>query len=221
MKIKSKEELIDNLTADLAWRKKELTTLYNNVETANSKNLPTALRCASVLLYAHWEGFVKNSAESYLTYIKFQKLNLNQVNSNILALSLKQKISEFSMTNKATLHVQFIDFFQNNLNEKASFSETDSIKTQSNLNSIILKEIFATIGLDITNYDLKSNLIDKQLIKYRNDIAHGNQPPLNKQEYKILHGEIITMLNNILTDISNSAVLDKYKKTIQIINELN
>lgn len=212
MKIRSKEELIDYLTADLAWRKKELTTLYNNVETANSKNLSTALRCASVLLYAHWEGFVKNSAESYLTYIKFQKLNLNQVNSNILALSLKQKISEFSLTNKATLHVQFIDFFQKNLNEKASFSETDSIKTQSNLNSIILKEIFATIGLDITNYDLKSNLIDKQLLKYRNDIAHGNQPPLNKQEYKILHAEIITMLDNIHADISNSAVLDKYKK---------
>jgi hypothetical protein len=214
MKIKSKEELIDYLTADLAWRKKELTTLYNNVETANSKNLPTALRCASVLLYAHWEGFVKNSAESYLTYIKFQKLNLNQVNSNILALSLKQKMTEFSLTNKATLHVQFVDFFQNNLNEKASFSETDCIKTQSNLNSIILKEIFATIGLDMTNYDLKSNLIDKQLLKYRNDIAHGNQPPLNKQEYKFLHGEIIGMLDNIHTDISNLAVLDKYKKII-------
>lgn len=214
MKIRSKEELIDYLTADLAWRKKELTTLYNNVETANSKNLPTALRCASVLLYAHWEGFVKNSAESYLTYIKFQRLNLNQVNSNILALSLKQKMTEFSLTNKATLHVQFIDFFQNNLNERASFSETDSIKTQSNLNSIILKEIFATIGLEITNYDLKSNLIDKQLLKYRNDIAHGNQPPLNKQEYEVLHGEIIGMLDNIYTDISNSAVLDKYRKTI-------
>jgi hypothetical protein len=213
MKIRSKEELIDYLTADLAWRKKELTTLYNNVETANPKNLPTALRCASVLLYAHWEGFVKNSAESYLTYIKFQKLNLNQVNSNILALSLKQKMTEFSMTNKATMHVQFVDFFQNNLNDKASFSETESIKTQSNLNSIILKEIFATIGLDITNYDLKSNLIDKQLLKYRNDIAHGNQPPLNKQEYEVLHGEIIGMLDNIYIDISNSAVLDKFKKT--------
>lgn len=214
MKIRSKEALIDYLTADLAWRKKELTTLYNNVETANPKNLPTALRCASVLLYAHWEGFVKNSAESYLTYIKSQRLNLNQVNSNILALSLKQKMTEFSMTNKATMHVQFIDYFQNNLNEKASFSETESIKTQSNLNSIILKEIFATIGLDITNYDLKSNLIDKQLLKYRNDIAHGNQPPLNKQEYKVLHGEIIGMLDNIYTDISNSVVLDKFKKTI-------
>lgn len=212
MKIRSKEELVDYLTADLAWRKKELTTLYNNVETANSKNLPTALRCASVLLYAHWEGFVKNSAESYLTYIKFQKLNLNQVSSNILALSLKQKMTEFSTTNKATMHVQFVDFFQNNLNEKASFSETESIKTQSNLNSLILKEIFAVIGLDITDYDLKSNLIDKQLLKYRNDIAHGNQPPLNKQEYEVLHVEIIGMLDNIFTDISNSAVLEKYKK---------
>jgi hypothetical protein len=212
MKIRSKEELIDFLTADLAWRKKELTTLYNNVVTANPKALSTALRCASVLLYAHWEGFVKNSAESYLTYIKFQRLNLNQVNSNILALSLKQKMKEFSETNKATLHIQFIDYFQNNLDERALFSETESIKTQSNLNSIILKEIFATIGLDITSYELKSNLIDKQLLKYRNDIAHGNQPPLNKAEYEVLHVEIVGMLDNIYTDISNSAILDKYKK---------
>ncbi len=214
MKIRSKEDLIDFLTKDLGWRKKELTTLYNNVATANSNNLPTALRCASVLLYAHWEGFVKNSAESYLTYIKGQKLNLNEVNSNILALSLKQKITEFSLTNKSTLHVQFIDYFQNNLGERAAFSETDSIKTQSNLNSVILKEIFVTIGLDITNYELKSNLIDKQLLKYRNDIAHGNQPPLNKDEYKTLHLEVIGMLDNIYTDISNSAVLNKFKKTI-------
>lgn len=219
MKIRSKEELIDYLTADLAWRKKELSTLYNNVVTANSKTLPTALRCASVLLYAHWEGFVKNSAESYLTYIKFQRLNLNQVNSNILALSLKQKMTEFSMTNKATFHIQFVDYFQNNLNERASFSETDSIKTQSNLNSVILKEIFATIGLDITTYDLKSNLIDKQLLKYRNDIAHGNQPPLNKEEYEVLHVEIVGMLDNIYTDISNSALLDKYKKPTLTTNE--
>jgi hypothetical protein len=215
MKIRSKEELIDVLSSDLGWRKKELTTLYNNVITSNSKTLPTALRCASVMLYAHWEGFVKNSAESYLTYVKFQKLKLNQVNSNILALSLKQKIKEFSLTNKATLHVEFVNFFQNNLSEKVSFSETDSIKTQSNLNSVILKEIFATIGLEISNYELKSNLIDQQLIKYRNDIAHGNQPPLNKHEYEVLHAEILGMLDNIFTDISNSVVLDKHKKATQ------
>lgn len=119
MKIRSKEELVDSMTADLGWRKKELTTLYNSVMTANSKNLHTALRCAVVMLYAHWEGFIKNSAESYLSYVRFQGLNLDQVNSNILALSLKQKINEFTQTNKASLHVEFVTYFKNNLTDKA------------------------------------------------------------------------------------------------------
>jgi hypothetical protein len=211
MKIRSKEELVDRLTADLGWRKKELTTLYNSVMTSNTKNLNTALRCAVVMLYAHWEGFIKNSAESYLSYVRFQGLNLNQVNSNILALSLKQKLIEFTQTNKATLHVEFVTYFKNNLTEKAKFSETDSIKTQSNLSSLILKEIFASIGLDITHYELKSNLIDKQLVANRNNIAHGNQPPIDRAEYENLHLEIVSLLDRIFTDISNSAVLEQYK----------
>jgi hypothetical protein len=212
MKIRSKEELIDVLSADLGWRKKELTTLHGNVVTSNPKSLPTALRCAVVMLYAHWEGFIKNAAETYLAYVRFQSLNLNQVNSNILALSLKQKLNEFNETNKASLHVKFVTYFLNNLSDKATFSETDSIKTQSNLSSIILKEIFATIGLDITHYELKSNLIDKQLLKNRNNIAHGNQPPLDKPEYESLHSEIVGMLDRIYTDISNSVMLDQFKK---------
>lgn len=213
MKIRSKEELVDSMTADLGWRKKELTNLYNSVRTSNTKNLNTALRCAVVMLYAHWEGFIKNSAESYLSYVRFLGLNLNQVNPNILALSLKQKINEFDQTNKASLHVEFVTYFQNNLIERAKFSETDSIKTQSNLSSLILKEIFATIGLDIAPYELKSNLIDKQLLANRNNIAHGNQPPIDKDEYEFLHSEIVSMLDGIFTDISNSAVLEQFRAT--------
>ncbi len=212
MKIRSKEELIDFLSEDLGWRKKELTSLHNNVASANEKNLATALRCSVVMLYAHWEGFIKNAAVAYLTYVKSQRLNLNQLNSSILALSLKQRLNEFGETNKATLHVTFIEYFQNNLSERASFSETDSIKTQSNLSSLILKEIFATLGFNISGYELKANLIDEQLLKNRNNIAHGNQPPIDKKQYLILHSEIIAMLDNIYTDISNSAVLGKFRK---------
>ena len=83
----------------------------------------------------------------------------------------------------------------------------------SNLSSLILAEIFATIGLDNTHYELKSNLIDRQLLKNRNNIAHGNQPPIDKDEYEILHTEILGMLDRIFTDISNSAVLENYRIT--------
>jgi hypothetical protein len=211
MKIRTKNDLQDFLASDLSWRKKELTNLHNDVRTANVKKLPTSLRCAVVLLYAHWEGFIKNAAEAYLTYIKFQKLKLNEVNDNILALSLKQKIKEFSETNKATKHVEFVTFFKNNLNEKAQFSETDSIKTKSNLNSEILAEIFATIGISSIPYSLKANMIDAQLLNYRNTIAHGSQLIIDIKEYNLLHIEIISMLDNISTDISNACVLDHFK----------
>jgi hypothetical protein len=211
MKIRTKEELQDCLSDDLSWRKKELSNLHNDVKTASPKKLPTSLRCAVVLLYAHWEGFIKNASEYYLTYVKFQKLNLDEVNNNILALSLKQKIREFDSTNKATYHVQFVQYFKNNLGDKAIFSETDSIRTGSNLNSVILKEIMATIGIEISPYELKSNLIDSQLLNYRNTIAHGNYLPVDKSEYENMHAEVLSMLTQFYNDISNACVMDKFK----------
>lgn len=210
MKIRTKEQLYDRLTDDLGWRKKELTTLYNNVHSSSVKHLPTSLRCAIVMLYAHWEGFIKNASEYYLNYIKYQDLNLDQLNSNLLALSLKQKISEFSDTKKATLHVRFVDYFKNRLNEKAVILDKDAIRTSSNLNSTILQEIFASIGLDITSYELKFNLIDSTLLRCRNNIAHGNFLMIDKNEYVQLHHDIVNMLDLFLTDISNSVDLQKY-----------
>lgn len=211
MKIRTKEDLQNCLSEDLAWRKKELSNLNNDVKTASPKKLPTSLRCAVVLLYAHWEGFIKNAAQFYLIYIKSRRLNLKELNKNILALSLKQKINEFNATNKATYHIQFVDYFINNLGERANFSETDSIRTGSNLSSTILEEILATIGIEFTPYELKANLIDGQLLNYRNTIAHGNNLPIDKTEYEILHSEIIRMLDSISTDITNATVLEHFR----------
>jgi|LakMenEpi03Aug12_release.lakeMendotaPanAssembly.Ray.scaffolds.fasta_scaffold03216_10 hypothetical protein len=211
MKIRTKEDLQNYISDDLAWRKKELSNLYNDVKTANPKRLPTSLRCAVVILYAHWEGFIKNAAQIYLIYIKSRRLTLVEVNNNLLALSLKQKINEFNATNKATCHVKFVDFFLNNLGERANFSETDSIRTGSNLSSTILEEILATIGIEFTPYELKSNLIDGQLLHYRNTIAHGNYLPMDKTEYETLHSEVIRMLDSISIDITNATVLEYFR----------
>lgn len=124
---------------------------------------------------------------------------------------LKTKIKEFNFTQKATYHVQFVDYFTNNLGERVNFSETDSIRTGSNLNSTILEEILATIGIDFDPYELKSNLIDAQLINYRNTIAHGHYLPVDKTKYEILHNEILGMLDRISSDITNATVLEKFK----------
>lgn len=212
MKIKTKEQLTDFLNNEMAWRKKELTTIKTNVEKSNSKLESTAIRSAIVLLYAHWEGFLKVASEAYLEYVISKKLKYKDLALNFVALSMKQKLSTFELSNKATIHEQIIQTIYSCDNETATIVKEQAIKTKSNLNSIILKEMMATIGLDYSPYSTKANLIDEQLLNYRNNVAHGQFLSINSKEYINLHDEIRKMMENYKTDIENSALLELFER---------
>lgn len=66
MSLKTVENLSDKLDYEISWRRVELTNLKFNVENVNGATLGTNLRSSLVLLYAHWEGFVKKSLSYYL-----------------------------------------------------------------------------------------------------------------------------------------------------------
>lgn len=212
MKIRTKENFIDALDNEIAWRKKELSYLKGNVKT-NSPYFKTHLRTGIVLLYAHWEGFVKNSCELYLTYIKSLKLRYDELGENIIAFSLKGMLNEFEQTNKSSIHCQIINFLLNKLNERANVPNDNVIRTGSNLNSNILREILTTVGLDYSNYELKNNLIDTVLLKNRNSIAHGEYIEIDEIDFVDLHTEIVTMMDDIKNRLSNMVVLETFKRT--------
>lgn len=213
MKIKTQENLTDFLNKELSWRKKELFTLFDNVKkNSGSKFQDTALRAGIVLLYAHWEGFIKCASEAYLEYVISKRLKYKDLDFCFVAIAAKQKIYEFNQTNKSTIHKQFVEFLLCEQNNKAIINKENIIKTQSNLNSDILKEMMTSIGLDYTEYETKSNLIDEQLLKHRNDVAHGQRIGFDLKDYLTLHEEVKKMLEKFKTDIENAAILFKYKR---------
>lgn len=196
----------------MAWRKKELTTIKTNVEKSNSKLESTAIRSAIVLLYAHWEGFIKIASEAYLEYVISKKLKYKDLSINFVALSVRQKLANFELSSKSTVHEQVVQFLYSCDNETATIVKEHVIKTKSNLNSIILKEMMATIGLDYSHYSTKANLIDEQLLNYRNNVAHGQFMFIDSKEYLDLHDEIRKMMENYKTDIENSALLELFER---------
>lgn len=212
MRIRTKEDFVDLIDKEIVWRKKELSYLKGNIKT-NSPHFKTHLRSGVVLLYAHWEGFVKNSCELFLTYIKSQRLAYNELSENLIALSLKQNLTSFEQTNKSTIHCQIVDFILNRLGERAIIPNSNVIKTGSNLNSNILQEILTTVGIDYTDYELKNNLLDGILLKNRNSIAHGEYMELDEVNFNELFDEIIWMMDDIKTKLTNSVVLESYKST--------
>jgi len=211
MKVRSIEQLIDLLDKDLSWRKKELTFLKNNINS-QSGHFKTYLRSGILLLYAHWEGYVKKSCESYLSYVKFRKLKYNELAENFVALCIKQELTEFEQTDKSTKHCQVVDFLLNKLDQRANIPLENVIKTGSNLNSNILREILTSIGIDYSDYELKNNLLDSILLKNRNSIAHGEFVELDDVEFSELHREIIFIMDDLKTKLSNAAVLKEYMK---------
>jgi hypothetical protein len=92
------------------------------------------------------------------------------------------------------------------------FSHRSIIKTQSNLNSVILKEILSTIGIDYSQYELKEKFIDSQLLNIRNTVAHGQDLDLNNTDFEELYREVTNLMVTFKNDVLNGAYLSIYKR---------
>ena len=207
MKIRTLEHLSQRLWDDLAWRKKEISDLKSLIETksfSNSKH-NAVLRSGVTFLYAHWEGYIKTAATSYLEFVARQKLTYDELAINFVAVAMKFKLKEASETNKATVFTEVANFMLTQTNQKISLPYEDVVSTASNLSSAILREIACLLGFDYSFYETKEVIINEQLLKRRNGIAHGEYLSLDREEYQQLHDEILTMMENFRTQIENNA----------------
>ncbi|NJO71396.1 MAG: hypothetical protein HC825_06300 [Oscillatoriales cyanobacterium RM1_1_9] len=212
MTIRTLEQLSDSLAEDLAWRKKELANLKFLIETSRPFSQERVLlRSRITILYAHWEGFIKNAASNYLEYVAMKKLRYDELSSNFVALALKTKLSQVNDTSKATVFTEAIDFIRGQLTQRSSVPYKDIVQTGSNLSSSVLKEITCILGLDYSLYETKQKLIDSTLLAKRNYVAHGEYLNLEKKDYLQLHSQVIDMMDTFRNQIDNCASVESYR----------
>lgn len=214
MKLRTEGELYDYLTDALAWRKIELSAIVKSATTP-ATSIPQKnyqLRSAVALLYAHWEGFVKEAGTAYLNFVVMQGLPYADLTSNFVALAMKSKLDQAKDTNKATIYSEVSEFFLTGLTQRCSLNWQDAIQTQSNLSSIALREIIHALGLDYSPYQTKEKLIDEKLLLTRNNVAHGQYLPVGESDYLLLHQEITYLLQIFFNQISNAASQKSFKR---------
>lgn len=199
----------DSLDKEMAWRVKEISAV-NQEARKNSANQKPFIRAAVTMLYAHWEGFIKKSAENYLSYIEFKRLNYSDLQQCFVVIGLKAKISEVVDSKSMMLNISVLDFLQNEINAPARLNPSKSVYTDSNLTSTVFKNIALSINIDIGKYETKFNLIDLRLVAQRNRIAHGEFLMINGREYSELSEEILLLMRRFKTDIENAASLEAY-----------
>lgn len=219
MKIRDLNELEEKIDADLAWRKKELTSIridVSNSQNKGSSEQSKAIRIGIAMLYAHWEGAIKSIAEFYLIYVSGLHLKYSELKTNFLAITIKNDLNEFGDTKKATVHNKLIDNIYSKKDELSRIPYKNVIKTDSNLKMDVFKEILATIGIDANPYILKKQFIDQRLLGNRTIIAHGERVEQldgvsDISEYLELHTIVLDIIDSFACDIKDAANNECYK----------
>lgn len=210
-KIRTVTQLSDQLSEEIAWRKKELIYIETLIEKNRYRTVQsTLIRSGTAILYAHWEGFVKNAATSYVEFVARQHLKYSELSPNFLALAVKKQLNEAQNSYRAIIFTKVVDFLITGLESKCSIQWDDAIKTQSNLNSEVLKDIICILGLDYSLYETKEKIIDETLLRSRNEIAHGQYLLIDFDQYMELHHEIISLMDLFRDQIENAAISKTY-----------
>lgn len=207
MRLRSLTELEQAVDRETAWRKRELVTILFQAQSGKTS---ATLRAGVALLYAHWEGWIKNIATIYIEFVAQQRLTYEELSTPFLAVALKRKMTELGEAAKAAPHIDFAVFLRSELSSAAGLSAKGAVVTEANLNSVLLHDIIQRLGLDYKPYELKAKLIDQGLLYRRNNIAHGQYLEVDLKEFEMLHTEITGLLQQFTTEALNHAALKSY-----------
>lgn len=208
------EEFEQILLQDLAWRKKEVSDLWL---LCQEQDIEIILKSFLLILYAHWEGFIKQSSKSYLIFISKQKLKHKQLALNFKAITLKGVINSCIKDNKSLSLANEVQLLEKLMaKEDAKFllpdyilhdKDKSFINTQSNLTPKIFRRFCSTLGIEYkTCLESKERYINEQLINNRNTIGHGSQLDLSSIDDFDLTLESLARLKEIIF-----AIIDSFK----------
>ena len=213
-KINSIYKLQDKLDKAFSWRLVEISYLKKLLATTPEKKKVALMRASVPVLYAHWEGFIKQSSRLYLDFVSGQNMKYQDLNDSFVAVGLMKELGKHGVKVGKKGNLTAVNFLRNKMEEKASFPKDGVINAKSNLNSEVMLEILNVIGFDEKHYQTKWNLIDESLLGRRNSIAHGEYMDITERSYQDLSDEVVALLRQFKNDIENYASRSRYKRNV-------
>lgn len=212
-KVKNLSEMQNALDQEMAWRIKEIGVFRVGAGSNGPQRKPF-IRAGISLLYAHWEGFIKNSSEIYLSYVESRALPYRDLKSCFVVFGLKGKINTLVEGKKSLPNIEAMDFIFSKMDETARLQISTAVNTESNLTSEVFRNIAGSLNINTSQYETKFQLIDSSLVKRRNKVAHGEFLDVKGSDFSSLVDEMLNLMRLYKTDIENAASLESYKRTI-------
>lgn len=211
MKLRTAQEALDAIDGELARRIKEIGNLRSAVDESRKSFETNVARSSFLLVYAHWEGGVKNCAMYYLDYVARQRHSYEELKTNFVTIACANAIQDAASSGKLYQYAQVVDFLIYNKEERFQRSKLFEIRTESNLSSVVMDSICFNVGIQLgDDFELSRNFIDRNLLKTRNSIAHGSLEPVDKQYLSEAAERVLSLLGAFKNELQNAIVQKAY-----------
>ncbi|HYM94278.1 MAG TPA: MAE_28990/MAE_18760 family HEPN-like nuclease [Chitinophagaceae bacterium] len=205
--------LNQNIDEDYSWRIKELDDFKTVLEKAKDTSTQGSLiRAGITLLYAHWEGFIKESAYCYYNFVTIQGFQLNTLTDNFIAISLKKELNELIESKRIKLQTKAVSILFAEFSKRGHFPPELPLWT-ANLDFNTFEEYCILLGIDITPFETKRQFIDKKLVQNRHTIAHGKYLKVDIKSFMEIYSITLVLLKTFKERILNSALIAAYRRT--------
>ena len=212
------EEFRAQLEAEFSWRQEEILFFQNQCENVRESQKDKFRRALVLLLYSHFEGFIKFALVQYISFVNNENIDCKSANSAIAAASLadvlaalrhsSKKAPEFknSAPDDTKLHlffrdrefvIQAFDLLGRTVNIPDSV-----VDTESNLKPDVLRKNLYRLGLPYDQFKALDTTINK-LLMWRNKIAHGeSQQGIEVTLYEELKTASFKIMNEITRELT-------------------
>ncbi len=166
-------------------------------------------KAAVVLTYANWEGFYNECVQTYIEFLKEQGRKVRETDWMLLVGAFHRDFDALRDKNhSAEARREFVGSLKARL--ECGFTEFDptTIAAKSNLDFKRLSYNYSLMNLDLANLQRFRLRLDKELVKWRHQVAHGDSPDLSGMDI-VDHVNFTADLLIVIADNFQYAMLER------------
>lgn len=171
------EDSLQEIAENLDKRRLEITNIRRLILNYKGKPLETTIVSMGIaLLYANWEGYVREICQLYLEYIEKAGYCTRELNADMLGYlwttALKPLTGGLNIDKKRAI----AELALNSMGDTVHFSDNErNINVKSNLSFDVLSDLATQLCInDSSLVPYKHHL--NSMVNLRNNIAHGSTP---------------------------------------------
>ena len=197
--------LSDDLTRGFNWRLREIHQLRTAISDVADLDKGSVARASFVLLYAHWEGFIKRSTELFFNYIIRLNKPVHELHVGAKVVCLRREIVHAltygNKTNKQI--VALLQIVAESGNKKLTKRHAAHMVQSANMTFSEFADTCILFGIESSEFDEYQDLIDKILVHKRHQIAHGAYLHVGSEDFVSTSDDVIAVMRRFRNQIEN------------------